>query len=331
MKNVKKISAMLVVLLLMISCGKQGENDTAEKYMPESFGRSNLVTVVMDADQWKGKVGDSLRKIFQAPVDGLPMEEPLFSLTYINPQVFDGMLEKCRSIIMVKSSDKKAFHIKKNVYAKPQKIVYVSGSDDDIISQLAANSKKTIATLKNIELKARQTSISRALSFDTTLEETFGIHMNIPSLYKMVKKEDNFVWYERDSPKGTMNVIAYTLPYGSIPTGEKTLESIMNMRDSIGKAYVPGRDPKTMHMITEREYEPYLYKATVDNKPALETKGIWEVKNFQMAGPFINYIVDDKAHNRLVVVEGFTFAPSEEKRDFMFELEAILKSLKIKK
>jgi hypothetical protein len=49
-----------------------------------------------------------------------------------------------------------------------------------------------------------------------------------------------------------------------------------------------------------------------------------------MAGPFLNYIVEDKQHDRLVVVEGFTFAPSEAKRDFMFEAEAILKSLNIK-
>jgi len=48
-----------------------------------------------------------------------------------------------------------------------------------------------------------------------------------------------------------------------------------------------------------------------------------------MAGPFLNYTVIDKANNRLVVVEGFTYAPSINKRDFMFELEAILKTLKI--
>jgi hypothetical protein len=57
---------------------------------------------------------------------------------------------------------------------------------------------------------------------------------------------------------------------------------------------------------------------------------MWEMKNFQMAGPFINSIVEDKQHDRLVVIEGFTFAPSEDKREFMFEVEAILKSLKIK-
>ena len=54
---------------------------------------------------------------------------------------------------------------------------------------------------------------------------------------------------------------------------------------------------------------------------------MWEVKNAFMAGPFMNYFIDDKAHNRWVVVEGFVFAPSVNKRDYMFELEAILKSV----
>ena len=49
-----------------------------------------------------------------------------------------------------------------------------------------------------------------------------------------------------------------------------------------------------------------------------------------MAGPFLNYTVIDKKNNRLVIVEGFTYAPSVNKRAFLFELEAIAKSLKIK-
>ena len=68
----------------------------------------------------------------------------------------------------------------------------------------------------------------------------------------------------------------------------------------------------------------------MDDKQAFETRGKWEVLNDFMAGPFLNYTVVDKANNRLIVVEGFTYAPSVNKRDFVFELEAIAKSLKIK-
>jgi hypothetical protein len=49
-----------------------------------------------------------------------------------------------------------------------------------------------------------------------------------------------------------------------------------------------------------------------------------------MAGPFLNYSVVDKKKNRIIVFEGFTYAPSVNKRAFLFELEAIAKSMKIK-
>lgn len=326
----KKLYTLILVLAIFTSCEDRKNSERAEEYLPESYGKVNLLTVVVDDDLWTGTVGDSIRSIYAAPADGLPMEEPIFSLKHINPQVFDGLLTKCRSVLFVKSSDKKQFKIKENIYAKPQKIVYVSGTDDEIISQLKANAKESITTLKLNELRSKQKFIQGSLSRDKTLEETFGFSLNIPSAYKMVKNEDNFVWFEREVPKGTMNIIAYTLPFGSIPKNDTAIDAIIAMRDSIGEAYVPGRDPKRMHMITEKAYAPYLYDAIVDNKPALETKGMWEMKNFHMAGPFINYIVEDKQHNRLVVVEGLTFAPSEDKRDFMFEIEAILKSLKIK-
>jgi hypothetical protein len=38
-----------------------------------------------------------------------------------------------------------------------------------------------------------------------------------------------------------------------------------------------------------------------------------------MGGPFINYAVDEK--NNRIVMEGFCYAPSKQKHDFMFELK----------
>jgi hypothetical protein len=50
-----------------------------------------------------------------------------------------------------------------------------------------------------------------------------------------------------------------------------------------------------------------------------------------MAGPFINYAIIDKKHNRILVLEGLCYAPSKEKRDLMHELESIIKSVAIEK
>ena len=51
-------------------------------------------------------------------------------------------------------------------------------------------------------------------------------------------------------------------------------------------------------MITEEAYTPFFFKTIIDNKPTFETKGTWDVKDAFMAGPFINYAIEDKINNR---------------------------------
>jgi hypothetical protein len=53
------------------------------------------------------------------------------------------------------------------------------------------------------------------------------------------------------------------------------------------------------------------------------------VVNDYMAGPFLNYYIKDSKNNRTLVVEGFVFSPSVRKREYLIEIEAIIRSLKI--
>ncbi len=84
-------------------------------------------------------------------------------------------------------------------------------------------------------------------------------------------------------------------------------------------------------MISEKEYLPYQKKVNYYGIKMLETRGTWEVKGDFMGGPFLNYLVEDKLNDRVLFIEGFVFAPSKRKRDNIIELEAIIKSLKLKK
>ena len=61
----------------------------------------------------------------------------------------------------------------------------------------------------------------------------------------------------------------------------------------------------------------------------IETRGTWEVVNDYMAGPFLNYYIKDLKNNRTIVIEGFVFSPSVRKREYLVELEAIVRSLKV--
>ena len=64
---------------------------------------------------------------------------------------------------------------------------------------------------------------------------------------------------------------------------------------------------------------------------AIETRGTWELKNDFMAGPFLNYMINDTVNNRFLMLDGFVFSPSSRKREMIFEIEGIYKSSKLYK
>lgn len=324
----RKTLLLLSVLCALFSCEQSGE-----KFVPQSVGAINSISVVIDPELWKGPVGDEIRKHFAAPVDGLPQEEPLFSLNHIPPKVFTDFTRSSRNILWVSNRNSEPVKISDDVYAKPQKFVSVKGSNnEELIEKINKNAQQIINTFKQNDISETQNRFKKSLNKETTLKEKLGISLSMPSIYKVVKQENNFIWIERQIPKGTMNIIAYEMPLNSIPSDSLAkVEAIIKMRDSIGEKYIPGREPETMWMITEKAYAPYVFDAKIAGLSAIETKGMWEVKNFYMAGPFVNYIITDTLNNRLLVLEGFSFAPSENKRDYMFELEAIIKTVRIQK
>jgi hypothetical protein len=162
------------------------------------------------------------------------------------------------------------------------------------------------------------------------LNDKLGITLSQPSIYKVGKQENNFIWIDRQIQKGSMNIIAYDIPNNYFKNDSTFVKDIVAMRDSIGKQYIPGPDVpgKITYMMTEKAFAPYVFPVEIAGRKAAEVRGIWEINGYPMAGPFLTYIVNDDKNNRKVVIEGFVFAPATEKRDDMFQLEAILKTVK---
>lgn len=321
----KKIAVILVLALIAISCNE----NKGQKYLPKSVGAINSLSVIIDNDLWKGEVGDELRKYFAAPVDGLPWDEPLFSIHQMPPVVFSDFVTKSRNIIVVEKNITSKSVIKDEVYSRPQKIGYFTGeNEEELIHLIQEHAPAMIEEMKLQELAEKQQRIKRSLNKETAIKEKLGVSLTMPSVYKIAKEEDNFFWIDREILKGSMNILIYEMPLNSISNDSTQIQSIIQMRDSIGKKYIPG-PVEGSYMSTEKAYAPYLFEAEIAGRPALEVKGMWDVTGYFMAGPFINYIVEDPDKNRLIVAEGFTFAPSTNKRDYMFELEAILKTLTI--
>ena len=76
-------------------------------------------------------------------------------------------------------------------------------------------------------------------------------------------------------------------------------------------------------------YKPNTQEIRINGKKVFETRGLWEVKGQFMAGPFLNYqIKTNSKNNQQIMLDGFVYSPGTDKREYIFELEAIMRSLK---
>ena len=316
---VKKI--YILVFLFFFSC-----DQTTTSYKPKSSGNIHTVSVVVEDKVWNSKLGDNLRDVFASEFEGLPQQEPLFTLVHIPPKVFKDFAREGRNIIKISLNTVDTAYIEKNKYASPQLVLNVEGRNSKAITkQLNKISSKAILAFRKNEVMEKQRRIRKSV-LKTEEFKALGVSLTLPSAYSLFKKDNqNKLWFQRETKKGSVNFLTYTLP---IITQPITLEKVIKIRDSIGKEFIPGRNEGS-YVITEKAYKPYFNKIKIKNLTAFKTKGTWEVVNDYMAGPFLNIMVEDIKNQRFIVFEGFVFSPSDRKREYMIELEAIIESLKI--
>ena len=314
-----KKAIFFVFILFIISCK---EKKTHLKYLPDYNAKNKQQTVEKHETRGPGALGDKTRALFETPYEGLPFNEPQFTLKYLPPKVFTGFAMNSRSVLWFTRDSLARFQLLDNLLAKPQIVAKVTGEDDEVQAYFLEeniNLFKSVLTEKERKEKIRR--IQKSPTKDLNLQKRFNISLVYPSAYNTVKDTTNFIWIQKETPKGHMNLVAYSLPL-SVLKG-KVKKRIPEIRDSIGKTYIPGR-LKGSYMITEKAYRPYYYKTQKEGRLTYLTKGTWEVANDFMAGPFVNYMIKDTLKKRWMVIEGFVFAPATSKRDQMFELNTIL-------
>lgn len=313
---------LLLIPFLLISCFK------SEKPEPVS-GKTNSISIIIDDQLWYGEVGDSIRNKFASPVLGLTQEEPLFTINQYPARLLEGFVTDSRSIIVVKKATTEKFEITHSKSLPHNTFRIYGKSVDDIICSIELNSAQIIKIIRDTEIEKVQEDNSKSLLNPTVIKNKFHIDLQIPTGYEYMLHKKNFIWLKKDIISGNTSLLIYQIPIRSFKKSSDLVGNIIKMRDSVG-FYIKGREPNT-RMITGEAYAPYFSNTTLDGKKAYETKGTWELKNDFMSGPFINYAIVDETYNRILVIEGFCYSPSNQERDLMFDLEAIIKSVKIDK
>ena len=311
----KKTAIILFFLINALSC-----SDNQQKLLPASSGNINNISVVTNDELWEGAVGEVIRENFGRPIYGLPQIEPIFSLSHIPSKVFSGFATKSRTILKIDVSENEGVFNFKNTYASPQRIIQITAkSPDKIIEIINENLNSIYSTMYFNEIQEKQRRISKNLNKTQAIKKNTGVSLKFPSAYRVAKVDSNFVWIRRDIETGSVNLFIHRQT-------NLTEQSIIEKRDSISKIYIPGPVENT-HMSTDLIYTPNTQQINVGGKQVFETRGLWEIEGQFMAGPFLNFQIK-LGDNDFIMLDGFVYSPGSTKREYIFELEAIMRSLK---
>ncbi|GIR95365.1 MAG: hypothetical protein CM15mP98_03350 [Paracoccaceae bacterium] len=310
----KKTAIILFFLITALSC-----SDNQQKLLPASSGNINSISVVTNDELWEGAVGELIRENFGRPIYGLPQIEPVFSLSHIPSKVFSGFATKSRTILKIDVSENEGVFNFKNTYASPQRIIQITAnSPDKIIEIINENLNSIYSTMYFNEIQEKQRRISKNLNKTEAIKKNTGVSLKFPSAYRVAKADTNFVWIRRDIETGSVNLFIHRQT-------NLTEQSIIEKRDSISKIYIPGPVENT-HMSTDLIYTPNTQEINVGGKQVFETRGLWEIEGQFMAGPFLNFQIK-LGDDDFIMLDGFVYSPGSTKREYIFELEAIMRSL----
>ena len=114
-----------------------------------------------------------------------------------------------------------------------------------------------MGSIKNNELieKRRRMGLSRMNTDE--LKSSLAIDLLIPSVYKVFlnNKKQNNIWIQKETKNGSINIVVQDLMVYDEISNYYDLSKVIELRDSIGKKFIPGRNPDS-YMITEKAYEP---------------------------------------------------------------------------
>lgn len=334
MKLIKKwLLALVPALFLLSSCDQSTDNSYL---IPNVSGKLNEVIVVVNKTLWDGQVGDSLHAVLTREIEGLPQSEPHFDISDVPPKTFSSLksLKTFRNLVFVDISPKhkkSGIGIKYDRWAKQQIVLSLRASSKaqliELLSNQADKIRQTIrdAEQKRIRKNYRKYSNSSIIE---RLKKDHNISLIVPKNYRLEQKYSNFMWLAHETPEISQGIFIYWYPY--VAENQFTKDSLVARRSAFVEKYVPG--PLKNSFMTTDTQSPILYKQTTLNEEfATELKGLWFTKGDFMGGPFVSYSKVDQKNGRIITVEGFVYAPRFPKRNYMMQVEEIIKTIEVEK
>lgn len=311
---------------------------TEEKAGGDLLGSKGLpceLIVVADETLRRCALNDTILAITEGPTPGLGADEMVFRATQLTtPQYIPayGMMHSQLFFRLDKKLKEGQVKVAYNAKARPQIMVTVEAPSMEAMGDLLERRGKDVRQLiydfqvKRLAGIARSHSSGRA---DRDLRAVAGYSVSVPAELVATKRGKDFLWAGTNRVQEDMNFLYYTYPWD--PAESDFIGRFVEQRDSVLKKNIPGARP-TQWMTTSRgkDDEPVVWARAVkiNGRRMTEVRGLWELHDGFMGGPFVALVDVDSTERRTVVAEGFVYNPQGQKRDLMRRMEGALQTMK---
>jgi hypothetical protein len=327
-KHIFYFSCLLLAVFVLFSCKKSG----VKGFKVDNFsnGKAGEVILVLDKKYASEGVLSYIKETLTQPQPGLNQIEPIFDLLHFENKDFTSHFQRHRNIVHFEINPNFAsntLNIEKNVWSNPQIHVYFRGNEiDSLLLLFVENENEIINALYDNDLKKVQyfSSSNNEPFIEKKIKEKFDIKMTIPGTYNVAREEDDFIWLRFKTVKNDRFIIIYKTSGNDL-----SKQALIDARNEITKAYIPGAVTGAYPIVNEEPPFPlYNDNIKVGTITGAELRGLWMSVGDYMGGPLYNFSFLDKTGENVISVGGFVYAPEEEKRDYLREVEAIVKSVK---
>ena len=348
-----------LVLFLFGSCS----SDFTKKLeaVPTAIGVPNQITIVADDAVWDSPLGDTLRYYFSSAYPILPQPEPIFDLRHFTPTevngepirrgrrtyiVFGNLSDSDSPTSQMIQTDLGASNFERakndlsynttiahDKWAKGQMIVYLFGNNEEELVKNIQNNFAAIAHRINesdkISIHASVYLAGEAYKLIDKVRNTFGISLKIPGDYFLATHEGQTMWLRKENEFLSSSILIHKIPYQDKSQFSK--KAMKAIRDSLGLKYISSELDATYMRINDIDLPMLSEVIDLNGNYTMEARGIWEIVNDYMGGPFISYLILSPDSKDLIFIDGFVHAPGKKKRKYMQHLEYVLSSFQFEK
>ncbi|MCK5775292.1 MAG: DUF4837 family protein [Bacteroidales bacterium] len=327
-----KILIIPFIVFSLFSC-----NQINEVTQHASTGGLNEILVVTNhVQQWKGEIGDSIRKNFGRDMQLLPIPEPQFSMVNIHEASISKAIFKKHHNIFIVNIDPKfenAFvERRKDLWSEPQVVIKINAPNmhEFLISleEVRENAFDLFVANERTRIDNSYAAKFKSILISGDLKKNFHFDMNIPKGYSIAFMDTTKAWIRKETAANSMDILIFVEPYTSTVAFEPN--KIKQRRNKFTSFHIPGPTVGSYQVISDKYLEPLFEEMSFNDMFAVETRGLWRIENDFMGGSFVSYTFVDEKRNKLITLDGFMYAPKQKKAPLMRELEAMLWSVKFK-